>query len=145
MSPLLDNPALRYYAIASTVLALHLIALALWTGTVRAKKKQFVNPEDAVLNKGENTSKDHADVERVKRAHSNAIENAIPFFVVGGLFAVNGASATGAMVYFGAFVAARLLHTLFYLWGRQPFRTICFVIGVLAVIGMGVQVLRTAI
>jgi uncharacterized MAPEG superfamily protein len=145
MPSLIENVALRYYAIASTVLALHLIALALWTGTVRAKKKQYVNPEDATLNKGANTPSDHPDVERVKRAHANAVENAIPFFVVGALYAVTGATATGALAYYGAFAGARLLHTLFYLAGRQPFRTLCFLVGVLAVVGMGVHVLRVAI
>ena len=145
MPSLLENVALRYYAIAGTVLAFHLIALALWTGAVRNKHKQFVNPEDATLNKGQNTPADHPDVERVRRAHNNAIENAIPFFVVGALYVVTGATATGALAYFGAFVGARLLHTLFYLAGRQPFRTLCFLVGVLAVIGMGVHVLRAAI
>src|SRR5689334_20089339 len=90
MHSLIDNVALRYYAIASTVLALHLLALALWTGTVRVMNKQWVNPEDAKLNKGENTAKDHPAVERVKRAHTNALENALPFFVVAALYALSG-------------------------------------------------------
>lgn len=51
-------------------------------------------------------------------------------------------SKTGALAYFGAFVAARLLHSFFYLFGRQPFRTLSFVVGVLAVVGMAIHVIR---
>ena len=138
-----SNVAVQYYAIASSILALHLIGLALWTGTVRVRAKQYVNPEDARLNKADSVDVDHPAVARVKRAHQNAIENAIPFFVVGALYSMI-ASKTGALVYFGTFVAVRLLHTVFYLAGRQPFRTLSFGIGVLATIGMAVAVLRAA-
>jgi uncharacterized MAPEG superfamily protein len=137
------NPAASLYFIAATVLALHMIALALWTGTVRVRAKQYVNPEDAKLNKADQVEGDHPDVARVKRAHGNAIENALPFFVVGAAYAATGPSKSAALVYFGTFVGVRVLHSVFYLWGRQPFRTLSFAIGVLAVIGMGVHVLRT--
>ncbi|HZO15052.1 MAG TPA: MAPEG family protein, partial [Polyangiaceae bacterium] len=84
----------------STILGLHLLALALWTGSVRVMRRTWVNPEDARLNKGAEAEVDHADVQRVKRAHMNALENAIPFFVVGLLYVLTGASAMGAMIYF---------------------------------------------
>ncbi len=137
-----ENPATALYALAATIVALHLVALALWTGTVRVMRKQWVNPEDARLNKGEHVDLEHEDVSRVKRAHGNAIENALPFFVVGALYAATAPGRTAALAYFGTFVAVRLLHSIFYLWGRQPFRTLSFAAGVLAVIGMAVHVLR---
>jgi microsomal prostaglandin-E synthase 1 len=140
-----SNPALQYYAIASSVLALHLIALALWTGRVRVQKKQYTNSEDAKLNKAEHTEIEHPDVRRVIKAHTNALENAIPFFVVGALYVASGATKTGALAYFGTFVAMRILHTFFYLGGKQPFRTLSFGIGALAVIGMAIGVIRAAI
>lgn len=139
------SPALQLYALFSTVLAVQLLALALWTGTVRVMKKQWVNPEDAKLSKGENVQVDHPDVARVKRAHQNAIENAIPFFAVGFLYAGVAPSKNAALIYFGTFTAARLLHSVFYLWGRQPFRTMMFGVGVLATLGMAVHVIRTAL
>ena len=141
MDTLLENPAFKLYALCSAIIALQLVALALWTGTVRVLRKQWVNPEDARLNKGENTEVDHPDVQRTKRAHQNLLENAVPFFVVGLLYVLSGAHRSGAQAYFFTFVGARLAHTVFYLWGKQPFRTICFGIGVLAIIGMGVQVI----
>ena len=108
-------------------------------------RKTFVNPEDATLNKGALAEVEHPDVARVKRAHINALENAVPFFAVAPLYAATGGSLLGAKAYFLTFVAARLLHSLFYLWGRQPFRTLSFGIGILCVIGMGVHVLRAVI
>lgn len=145
MAAFSDNPALKLYALVAAISSLHLILLALWTGTVRVRAKQWVNPEDAALNKGEQKDQDHPDVQRVKRAHQNALENAIPFFALGLLYALSGASKTGAQAYFFTFLGARLLHTVFYLWGRQPFRTLMFAVGVFAMIGMAVQIIRVAV
>lgn len=141
----MDQTVFRYYALASAIIALHLIILGTWTGGVRAMRKQYVNPEDAKLNKADQTDVEHPDVARTKRAHQNALENAVPFFVIGALYAATGASKTGALAYFGTFTAMRLLHSLFYLWGRQPWRTISFAIGALATIGMGVHVIRSVL
>lgn len=141
MHDLAATKEFQLYALCAAVLGVHMILLALWTGTVRVTKKTWVNPEDARLNKGAHADVDHADVQRVKRAHQNAIENAIPFFVVGFLYVLTGATTLGAQVYFFTFTGARLLHTVFYLWGRQPFRTMMFAVGVLATLGMAVQVI----
>ena len=40
------NPAFATYAIASTIVALHLILLAFYTGSVRGRRKQYGNPEE---------------------------------------------------------------------------------------------------
>jgi len=144
MTAIQDSP-LGPYALASAILVLQLVALALWTGTVRVMRKQWVNPEDAKLNKGDNTEADHPDVRRVQRAHHNLLENAVPFFVIAGLYVSTGATHQGALIYCGTFVGVRLLHTVFYLAGIQPFRTICFAIGVFSIIGMAVHVLQAAL
>lgn len=141
----MQSAAMQHYAVFATVVALQLLFLAGWTGTVRVLRKQWVNPEDAKLNKGEQTEQDHPDVLRAKRAHLNALENAVPFFVVGYLYASVASSERSVLIYFGTFVAARILHSVFYLWGRQPFRTLTFAIGLMATVGMAVQVLRTAL
>ena len=108
-----DSPALKLYALVAALTAVHMILLALWTGTVRVQRKQWVNPEDAKLNKGDQTEQDHPDVQRVKRAHP--------------------------------FPAAPILHWVFYLWGRQPFRTLMFATGVFAMRGMAFHVIRAAV
>lgn len=145
MQPLLADPdVFKLYALAATVLTLQFIALALWTGTVRAMRKVFVNPEDAKLNSGVQGS-EHPDVDRVKRAHINALENGLPFLVVGLLYVLTGGSHLGAEIYFATFVGARLLHSVFYLKSMQPFRTLSFGIGVAVIIGLAVHVIRAVV
>jgi prostaglandin-E synthase 1 len=133
MHAFLDNPALALFALTGSILAIHLLLIAFYTGAVR------------VLNKGEKVDVDHPDVQRVKRAHQNAIENFVPFLAVGLFFALTNPSITAAKAYFFTFLAMRVLHSIFYLWGRQPFRTMTFAVGALAMIGMGVQVIMAAI
>ncbi len=145
MQTLLENPAFKLYALVSSLLALHLLLLAGWTSGVRTKHKAFVNAEDAGTFKGAQTESDHPDVLRVKRAHQNAMESAIPFFAVGLTYALLGATKTGAQAYFLTFLAARVLHSVFYLAQKQPFRTISFAIGAAAITGMAVQVIRISI
>lgn len=137
----LQSSAFGPYAIGCAILVLQLIALALYTGTVRALRKKFVNPEDAKTFKGDAAEQDHSDVQRVRRAHYNLLENAVPFFVVGALYAATGATHKGAVIYTATFVGVRLLHSVFYIFGIQPFRTMTFAIGAAACIGMAVQVL----
>ena len=145
MQPFFENPALKLYAIVASLLSLQMILLALWTGTVRVQRQVWVNPEDARLNKGEEAASDHPDVLRVKRAHQNLLENSVPFLIVGLLYALSRPTMLGAQAYFFTFLGARLLHSVFYMLGRQPFRTMMFVVGILAVAGMAIHVIRVAV
>jgi uncharacterized MAPEG superfamily protein len=145
MPILLENPAFKLYALVSSLLALHLLLLAGWTGAVRTKRKAYVNTEDAGTFKGNPADNDHPDVLRVKRAHQNAMESAIPFFAVGLMYTLTGATKTGAQAYFLTFLAARVLHSVFYLAQKQPFRTLSYAVGALAITGMAVQVIRLSI
>lgn len=137
-----ENPAFALFAISAVILAFHLNILAAVTSAARVKNKQFLNAEDAKLNKAEHVTDEHDAVARAKRAHANALESAVPFFAVGLLYAMTAPSRTGALAYFGTFVSMRVLHSLFYLFGRQPFRSISFGVGVLCVLGMGIHVIR---
>ena len=67
---------------------------------------------------------EHPDVQRIKRAHVNAIENAVPFFVIGFIYTQTSPSMMMARVLFLTFVAIRLFHAIFYLTAKQPFRTL---------------------
>jgi microsomal prostaglandin-E synthase 1 len=144
MTSLTDNPALKLYALTSAIIVIHLLVLAGWTGALRTMRKTFVNAEDAKLSKGEVADSDHPDVQRVKRAHQNLLENALPFFAVGLCFALTQPSVTSAQAYFWTFVGARVLHSVFYLWGKQPFRTLMFAVGAASTAGMAYHVLRAA-
>jgi uncharacterized MAPEG superfamily protein len=140
---LLENHALRLFALTASILAVQLILLAFFVAGTRGGTKTVLNPEDVGLGKGnKHVEVDVDKVLRVKRAHQNLLENAVPFFVVGLLYALSGPSDTGAKAYFFTFLGARLLHSFFYLRGIQPFRTMSFAVGALAILGMAVHVIR---
>lgn len=53
------------------------------TAKVRAERKVVLNPEDVSVSSGARVGDDeHPDVLRVKRAHLNLIEHAVPFFAI---------------------------------------------------------------
>jgi glutathione S-transferase len=137
----LSSP-LGMFALASCALVINLFFLANYTALTRARQKIFLNKEDA--GKGATVGDaEHPSVTRLHRAHRNAIENLLPFFVIGGLYVASGASQRGAMAYFATFTVARWLHSFFYLAGIQPWRTIAFVVGTLAILGMLVHLVIT--
>ena len=146
MSSLLEQPAVALYAICSSFLIFSLYALGFLTAKTRADRKAIINPEDAKVNRGASVVEvEHPEVQRLKRAHSNAIENAVPFFVIGLLYTQTAPGLTAVRVLFFSFVAVRLLHAIFYATATQPFRTLSFVVGALVNLAMVVQVLRAVL
>ena len=126
------------YALSVSLLVLNLFFLAFITAAGRGKTKSLLNPEDKGFQDGKG---EHETVARASRAHRNAIENMLPFVAIGLLYVMTVGSPLGAKVYFGIFVVTRWLHSIVYLAGKQPWRTIFFVIGSLSLIGMTIQVL----
>src|SRR5579864_520437 len=144
MPDLFGHPAFVVYVLACLVLVLNMFVLAGMTGGGRGKAKVFVNPED-VGTAGKLQAVDADWVARTMRAHRNALENFVPFAVIGWLYVVMGATARGAYILMGTYVAARILHSIVYLAGKQPWRTIFYAVGALATLGMMIQVARAAI
>jgi uncharacterized MAPEG superfamily protein len=144
MDDLLARPAFAIYSLACVVLALNLFVLANMTGLTRLKSKVFVNRED-VRKDGKLQSTDVDPVTRLQRAHRNALENFVPFAVLGLLYVLMGATPRGAYILFGTYTAARILHSIVYIAGKQPWRTIFYSVGMLATVGMVIQVTRSAI
>jgi uncharacterized MAPEG superfamily protein len=120
-----DIPALRTYALAASLVALNMMVLAAMTGAARAKTKSFNNPEDA---RGAPIDKEDPKVSRLKRAQTNAIESAIMFYPIALLYCFAGPSDLGAKAYFFTYAGARILHSIVYLAGKQPWRTIMFIL-----------------
>lgn len=137
--PQVSNPEVfASYAVSVSLMVLNLYFLAFVTATGRGKNKAFLNPEDRGY---QASTSDNEWVARVARAHRNAIENILPFVAIGLLYSLTAATPLGAKLYFGIFVTARWLHSIVYLAGKQPFRTMFFAAGALSVLGMTVQVL----
>jgi glutathione S-transferase len=130
------------YALSVSLLILNLFFITGATVSARGKNKSFINPED----KGyQDSTRENEAVARAMRAHRNALENMVPFFAIAMLYLMTSGSPLGAKVYFGVFVAARWLHSIVYLAGKQPWRTLTFAIGALSVLGMTAQVLLWSI
>jgi glutathione S-transferase len=141
--PLLQQPAVVLYAIACAVLVVSLYGLGFWTAKIRNDGRKVINPEDVKVNRGAVCVEvETAAVARLKRAHANALENAVPFFVFGFLYTQTQPGTAAALGLFGGFVVVRLLHAAFYLTATQPFRTLSFAVGALINLALVVQVLR---
>ena len=65
--------------------------------------------------------------------------------LIGLVYVLVGASPFGAAVYLWTFTGARILHTLAYTAGLQPWRALCFFVSVACLLGMSVQVLMSVL
>ncbi len=126
MDALLNNPALRLFGITYMILVLKMVAVGWVTSFYRIRDKTFATPEDYALQGLTPKSGMHEDIERVRRAHRNDLENILPYFGVGLLYALTNPSYTWAGIFFVGYTAARVLHSVCYLLSLQPWRTIAF-------------------
>ncbi len=140
MLPSFDFTSLagRLWALAVLVLTLKMLVLAALTSRARLRSKTFASPEDYDQHGLAVRSERDADVERHRRAHRNDLENVLPFFAVGAIYAATGPSDVGAWLCLAGFTAARLLHTIFYLRRAMPYRTIAYAYGYFATVWMAI-------
>jgi len=70
---------------------------------------------------------DDPDVERVRRAHLNDLENIVPWFIITYLWLETGPSPWLAKTLIRTFVLSRITHTISYIFlSQQPMRAISF-------------------
>lgn len=134
MNTWLSNSAFIAYAITCLLLCANLLILWGYSGAARGKIKTSLNEEDVVMFGGSLVEIDPPPVARILRAYSNANASIYPFLLVGLIYLLAGGTAGTAVALFGIFTIARLLHSFAYLKGKQPWRTIFFVIGMLATV-----------
>ena len=116
MTNLMAQPAFQLYALTSAILVVILYSLGFLTAKRRAERKAVVNHEDVGVNRGATVVEvEHPDVQRIKRAHANLVENAVPFFVIGFLYCLTDPSMMWTRIFFFTFLAVRLFHAIFYL------------------------------
>ncbi len=135
------NPAFVAYAVACLVLCANLIFLWAFSGATRGKTRTAINAEDAARFGGTLVEVDPPEVARVLRAHANAQASIYPFLFLGLVFVLLGGGAGFAETIFGIFTVARLAHSYVYLKGRQPWRSIFFIIGGLATIALMLDII----
>ncbi len=139
--PLLSDPTFVAYALTAVVLCANLLFLWGYSGVVRGKTKTAINAEDAARFGAPLRDTDPPEVARVLRAHANAQASIYPFLFLGLVFVLAGGSAGTAKILFGIFTGARILHSVVYLTAKQPWRTILFIVGGLATVGLMVAIL----
>ncbi|XP_071500073.1 microsomal glutathione S-transferase 1-like [Diadema antillarum] len=142
MSDILASKELSYFVTYGSIVLLKMVIMSPITGFLRVTRKVFANPEDTV---GQNVKviMNDPDVERARRCHLNDLENIVPFFGLGLLYALfSGASISTLLWHYRIFTVSRLLHTIVYLNAiPQPSRALCFATGLAVNISMGVQIL----
>ncbi|XP_026727358.1 prostaglandin E synthase-like [Trichoplusia ni] len=136
----LQDPVVQSYMVYSAILAIKMFAVTFLTAKVRTSKKVFANEEDAKNYNGQVKLND-PDVERVRRAHLNDLENIPAFWVLGALYLTTGPSAFLATMLFRLFTAGRIAHTVFYAIFQSPARGLGFASAFLINIYMGLQVI----
>ena len=144
MPTLLADPQFKLYAICCCILSFQMLFLAAFTAAKRNSVKNYLNPEDkkvAFAGTTQVEGEEHPDVARVIRAHRNMNESVGLFFALGLLCVLAGISPLGARICFGVFTGCRVLHSIVYLNGVQPFRTMFYAFSAFALIGMIVQIL----
>ena len=149
MTPLAAQPAFVAYAVALLVLSLNMLLLWAYSGSVRGKTKTTPNREDAstLATGAELVENEPPEVARVLRAHRNAMANIVPFALLGLVFVLAGGSGAVAWAIFGVFTFARVVHSLAYLGGKQPWRSLMFGLGgvaTLVLMGFIVKALAAA-
>ncbi|XP_063242386.1 microsomal glutathione S-transferase 1-like [Bacillus rossius redtenbacheri] len=142
-----DNPVFSGFVFWSMVLALKMLLLYFLTVRQRFKKKIFISPEDTFFApSGDGQVRyDDPDIERIRRAHQNDVENIPLFFAVGFLYVLSGPSEAVALNLFRVYAAARIVHTLVYavVVTRQPVRAVAFFVGLSVTLAMVVLTLVT--
>lgn len=141
MTELLANPAFRAYAVCAAILAFNVFGLAGMTGGARGKYKSPAAPEDEKLTGNPYHEVVAPEVDRLLRAHRNALENIPIMLVMGLVYVLAGASATMVGALMGIIAVGRLGHSVCYIKGLQPWRTASFGVALLAAAVMIVHTL----
>ena len=111
----MDNPVFANYVFFSGVLALKVLLMSCLTAYYRVTKRVFFNQEDAKVMGVKELRLNDPDVERVRRAHQNDIENIPVFWILGLLYILTDPSESVSKMLFRVFTLCRIIHTVLYL------------------------------
>lgn len=147
MEALSSNAAFQSYALCSAILALKMLASAIYTASLRGRVGGFVNPEDTRFGRegAQAAEVEKPEVARALRVQRNDVENVPLFWIVGLLYVLTGASALGSAVYCWTFTISRVAHTFVYVRQIQPARALLWGLGGLCIVGMALQVMWRAL
>lgn len=136
METVLANPALRLFGVTYLILVLKMVAVGAYTSVLRIRGGVYATGEDYTYRGLSPKAGTNEDIERARRAHRNDLENILPFFGVGLLYALSNPSLTAARIYFVGYAVARVLHSVFYIRSMQPHRTAAFGVALFLMLAM---------
>ncbi|XP_073829457.1 microsomal glutathione S-transferase 1-like isoform X2 [Musca autumnalis] len=90
--------------------------------------QSFANPEDLALSKATEVNFHDPDVERVRRAHRNDLENILPYLLIALAYITTAPNIIVARLLFCIVAISRIFHTAVYAFRPipQPSRAIAF-------------------
>ncbi|KAM4541146.1 microsomal glutathione S-transferase 1.2 [Fundulus diaphanus] len=145
MDQLMEGDVFKAFTTYAAIVTLKMILMGPLTAYFRITRKSFCNEEDVSWKSGEEKKKflkSHPDVERVRRCHLNDLENIIPFFFIGLLYALSGPELSSALLHFRIFTGARLFHSFAYILALpQPSRALSYFLGMLVTFSMAYSLL----
>jgi uncharacterized MAPEG superfamily protein len=133
---LFADPVYNLLAVVSVLLVFKMMLVGTWTSIIRIRRNVYATPEDYAFRGLAAAAGADADVERTRRAHQNDLENVLPFLAVAPFYAMTQPSLGAARIFFWGFFIARALHSIFYIRGQQPHRTIAFGVAQLLFVAM---------
>src|SRR5262245_30574996 len=119
------QPAVRVFAFWYLLLVVKMLMLIFRTSATRMRLSSFASPEDYTAITGAapaTAAVPDERIERLRRALQNDLENILPFFGVGLIYALSGPSLGMARFLIGGFALSRIAYTIFYVRGMQPHR-----------------------
>jgi uncharacterized MAPEG superfamily protein len=136
----------QFYALTTVILFFKMVSISLVQGIGRASTSTFVTPEDAEFFAHAPPAHEEAPiVKRAVNAWRNDLENIPMFLFLGLIYVTLGLWPGGAFIYFTIFVVARILHTIMFLLGLQPWRTIFFTFGLAVCVILAVNILTAVL
>merc|ERR1711997_1047948 len=128
------------YAFYTAILVFKMVIMSFLTARQRFKTMTFISSEDAKQPGSKCGSNE--DVERVRRAHQNDIENILPFAILGFLYIFTNPAYSTALLCYRLFVGARILHSIVYLLViPQPSRALAFFVGIFVNLFMAYKII----
>ena len=132
----------QFYAVITVILFFKMLVLSTVQALARTGAKSFPNPEDAKFFGAPGPVADELPiVKRAAAAWRNDLENIPIFLFLGMIYITLGCWPGGAFIYFSIFAIARIFHTIAYIRGLQPARTICYAVGVAICVTLSVNIL----
>ncbi|MGC2441822.1 MAPEG family protein [Candidatus Binatus sp.] len=135
----------QFYALITVILFFKMFAISAVQALARIGANTFVTPEDARFFGASIAPDELPIVKRAAMAWRNDLENIPIFLFLAMIYVTLGLSPRGAYIYFSLFAGARILHTVMYLNGLQPWRTIFFTFGAVACFAIAIQILTVVL